>query len=138
MLRTVLAVASLFAAQTALDSYFGQTASAQGVGEMRYGIVTIHNATDSPINYSYRIGDGPWTKTTIEPGYHRYYWHKYSFVNENRSPIFQIRFDSDMGRGVAIREFDLERNPAPYVSADLGRHYYFRYLAGNQISLYND
>ena len=137
MIRLMLAIASVFATPLLHGSFPGPTASAQVLGGNRYGIVTIHNTIGSIINYSYRIGNGDWHQASIKPGHYRYYYHTYDFANENRSPLFRIRFDSDMEAGVARRELTLRRNPAPWVNAEFGRHYDFKYLAGNQINIYH-
>jgi hypothetical protein len=134
--RLALAIAFWFAALLAVEFSAGQAVQAQVIGGNRYGIVTIHNKTPWTIKYSYRIGNGPWHQTSVEPEHHRYYWHKYDFANENRSPSFHIRFDSDMGRGAAWREFHLKRNPAAWVHPDFGRHYDLKSIGGNQINLF--
>jgi hypothetical protein len=126
----LLAMALLSAAVDA------RTASAEVVGGMRYGIVTIHNETPYVIRYSYRIGDGNWHQVTLEPKHCRYYWHEYAYANENRSPNFHIRFDSDMTSGVATRRLTLSRNRAPYVKSEFGRHYDFKTMSDGQINLY--
>ena len=95
-----------------------------------YGIVTIHNKTEVAINYSYRVGEGAWRQATINPGERDYYWHEYDFVNENASPPFEIRFDSDLGPGVAWRTYALDRCAAPRVDPELGRDYDFIKHAG--------
>ena len=135
-LRLMLAIASWFAASLAVGFPASQAVQAQVVGGNRYGIVTVHNKTQWTIKYSYRIGNGAWHQASVEPGRLRYYWHEYDFANENRSPSFHIRFDSDMGPGAAWRQFRLERNPAAWVNAEFGRHYDFKAQAGNQINLF--
>jgi hypothetical protein len=134
--RLMLAIAFWFAAPLAVGFPAGQAVQAQVIGGNRYGIVTVHNTTPWTIKYSYRIGDGAWRQTSVEPGHRRYYWHKYAFANENRSPWFHIRFDSDMGPGAAWRQYRLERNPAAWVHADFGRHYDFKSVAGNRVDLF--
>jgi hypothetical protein len=135
-LRLVRVVWLALAAQFVLDFFSGQAVSAQVVGGNRYGIVTIHNKTEDTLNYSYRIGNGAWQQASIKPGHYRSYSHEYAYANENRSPSFHIRFDSDMGPGVAVRQFTLRRNFAPYVNPEFGRHYDFRRQAGNQINIF--
>ena len=105
------AIASWFAASLAVGFPASQAVQAQVVGGNRYGIVTVHNKTQWTIKYSYRIGNGAWHQASVEPGRLRYYWHEYDFANENRSPSFHIRFDSDMGPGAAWRQFRLSATP---------------------------
>jgi hypothetical protein len=135
-LRLVLAIAFWFAAPLAVEFSASQAVQAQVVGGNRYGIVTIHNKTQWTIKYSYRIGNGAWHQSSVEPGHHQCYWHEYAFANENRSPSFHIRFDSDKGPGAAWRQFHLKRNHAAWVNPEFGRHYDFKVEAGNQINLF--
>jgi len=134
--RLRLFFAILCATQFAHVLVGGRSAQAQAVGGLRYGIVTIHNKTDITINYAYRIGDGAWHQASIGPGHYRYFYHQYAFANEKRSPRFHIRFDSDLGPGVAMKDYVLKRNPAAWPNPDFGRHYNFKYRAGTQIDIY--
>jgi hypothetical protein len=131
-----LRLAILLATQFGHVLVGGRPAQAQVVGGMRYGIVTIHNKTDVTINYAYRIGNGAWRQTSISPGNYRYYYHQYAFANENRSPTFHIRFDSDLGPGIAMKGYVFKRNPAAWPNADFGRHYNFKRTGGNRIDIY--
>ena len=63
--RLVLAIASWFAAPLVVEFPAGQAVQAQVIGGNRYGIVTIHNKTPWTIQYSYRIGNGPWHQTNV-------------------------------------------------------------------------
>jgi hypothetical protein len=128
---------SAFAASLGLGLIGGRDASAQVVGGYWYGIVTVHNDTKSTINYQYCVGDGNWQDEAIKPGFYRYYWHKYDYANENRSPILQVRFDSDMSDGIAWRQYSLERNPASHVEAEFGHRYDFKSRPGNQVDLFD-
>jgi hypothetical protein len=115
----------------------GRAASAQVIGGNRYGIVTIHNKTNSIINYWYRWGNGPWYQRSLEPGHYRYFYHQYDFANENRSPSFQIRFDSGARSGfVATKGYALKRKPAPWPNPEFGRHYDFKDVGGHRIDLF--
>jgi hypothetical protein len=137
MRSRLLCVMALGPAVLAANFVIGGNASAQVVGGQRYGIVTVHNKTGGTISYSYRVGAGGWHKERIEPGHYRYFYHVYDFANENRSPSLQIRFDSDARGGfVASKEYALKRRPAPWVNPDFGRHYDFKYRAGDQIDLF--
>ena len=129
-------LAILLATQLVPVPVGGRPAQAQVVGGLRYGIVTIHNKTDNTINYAYRVGNGAWHQASNRPGHYRYYYHQYAFANENRSPRFHIRFDSDLGPGVVMKGYVLKRNPAAWPNADFGRHYNFKRTAGNQIDIY--
>jgi hypothetical protein len=97
--RLVLAIASWYVLPPVAEFPASQAVQTQAVGGNHYGIVTIYNKTGCTIKYSYRIGNGAWYRTSVEPRCIHCYWHKYTFANENRSPLFRIRFDSDMEPG---------------------------------------
>ena len=101
-----------------------------------YGILTIHNNSDDSINYSYKIGDGNWHQAVINPGERDYYWNKYDYPNENASPSFQIRFDSDLGPGTSWKVYTLRACSATSIDPDLGRDYDFKRLNNNLVDIY--
>ena len=99
------------------------------VGGDLYSIVTIHNQTPGPINYYYRWGDWPkneWKEGRLEADKGKYYLRKYKFVNEHKSPSFEVKFDRDVSGSNAWIVYRLERNPSPSKNADFGRRYDFR------------
>jgi hypothetical protein len=137
-MRIRLVLAGALAASFVFGLFGGHRASAQLTpGGYWYGIVTVHNQTSSTIHYGSRIGDGDWEQQTLEPGRYWYYWNKYSYANENRSPILEVRFDSDMSDGISWRQYSLKRYNAAYVDASFGRHYDFKDRGGDQIDLYS-
>jgi hypothetical protein len=135
-LRFVFAIAFWLAAPLAVEFPACRAVQAQVIGGNRYGIVTVHNDSQRTINYSYRIGNSAWRQSSVGPGRLRYYWHRYAFANENHSPSFHIRFDSDMGPGAAWRQYHLKRNPAAWVHSDFGKHYAFKSVSGNRVDLF--
>lgn len=80
----------------------------------RFAVVGIENTTQHTIRLSHKWGDGEWHTDVLKPGERKRYWHTYAFANENKSPRFHVRFDSDLtpGRLFTIN-YDLKKNAAP-------------------------
>ena len=83
------------------------------VGGDVYDVVTINNKTGGPINYSYRWGNGEWRDDQIYPDKLWGYPHKYKFVNEHKSPSFEVRFDRNVSQTATWIVYSLKRNPSP-------------------------
>ncbi len=96
------------------------------VGGDLYSVVTIHNGAPSPINYEYRWGNGEWRPGRLDPDKGRSYSHKYKYVNEHKSPGFEVRFDRNVSPNNAWIVYRLERNPSPSKNPDFGRRYDFQ------------
>jgi hypothetical protein len=99
----------------------------------RYGVVSLVNETQTPINYQFRVGDGSWQSRKIMPGEKYWFAHEYERANERRSPAFRVRFDSDLRNGQRFNiEYKLDRRPAIGQGYDYGKKYAFRYDGGDR------
>jgi hypothetical protein len=108
--------------------------SPQALAANRYGVVCLMNETGVTINYIYKVGNnGTWQEQQLEPNGRRWFWHQYDRANEDRSPPFYIKFDSDLraGRRFAI-EYHLTRYAAIGQGCECGKRYAFRYDRGDR------
>jgi hypothetical protein len=127
--NTMKYVSSSFVALGMFASILGST-TAQAAN--RYGVVCLHNKTDTPINFTVKTGNGPWELYTLEPDTNLTFWNTYEYQNQNRSPIFEVRFDSDLSEGSYYLQYRLERRAAEGNSCSEGKQYAFKYEPGNQ------
>jgi hypothetical protein len=94
----------------------------------RYGTLSIKNLTHGTLNFSYKIGKNDhWHSSSIHPGQVRLWKHKYKYVNEDRSPQFYIRFDSDLTDDTFWIEYKLDRYAKPGDSVRESKQYAFEY-----------
>jgi hypothetical protein len=104
----------------------------------RCGVIGIVNNTRVPLHYSYKIGNGGWQKATIQPGDQTLYWHWYSSGNEDKSPTFLIRFDSDLTSHNFFLEYTLTRYRASEPTWAKAKQYQFSYDgSGRMVDLYS-
>lgn len=94
----------------------------------RYSVISISNDTQANIFLEWRWSSPEWKKLTLAAGARHWWSHKYDRPNENRSPDFQLRYDSDSRSGAKYTETETLRGyAAPEQNFDLGRKYAFRY-----------
>jgi hypothetical protein len=105
------------------------------VGGDLYSVVTINNKTRGPINYSYRWGNGEWRYDQTYPDRIMSYSYKYKFVNEHKSPSFEVRFDRNVSQTATWIVYDLKRNPSPTKNPAFGHQYDFQQSDGSHIIL---
>jgi hypothetical protein len=98
----------------------------------RYGVVCLHNHTDDPINFRVSIGDDSWTRETLAPDTTLTFSHRYKYPNEDRSPIFEVRFNSDLTGSRDYVHKELERRSAVGKSCSEGMNYAFEYERNNR------
>ncbi len=98
----------------------------------RYGVVSLVNETQAPINYQFRVGDGAWQPRRIMPGERYWFAHEYERANERRSPAFRVKFDSDLRSARFNIEYKLERRAAVGQGYEYGKKYAFRYDGGDR------
>jgi len=99
-------ISSSFVALGMFASVLGSTTSQAA---HRYGVVCLHNHTNTSINFTARIGNGPWELYTLAPSTNRTFWHIYEYQNQDRSPIFEVSFDSDLSDARYYLRYRLER-----------------------------
>jgi len=101
----------------------------------RYGVVGLKNETNVTINFSYRIGAGPWEQASIKPGGMRWWSNPYKEPNPQQpmSPLVQIHWKPDPGNSREL-EAALKRHVAPSPEVEHGHLYTFRSQDG-QIKL---
>jgi len=99
----------------------------------RFGVIGLTNRTNITVNFRYKVGDGPWVNKRIAPGEKLWFSHRYTRINEDRSPTFYIRFDSDLRFGKDFRtEYKLQRRAAVGQSYEYGKKYAFEYERGDR------
>ena len=94
----------------------------------RFAVVGIENGTHVTIRLQHKWGDGTWMTDVLRPGGRKWFWHEYSRANENRSPKFHVRFDSDLNPGDVFHiNYALEKRAAPAHDWEDANKYVFRY-----------
>jgi hypothetical protein len=95
----------------------------------RFAVVGVENATHVTIRMEHKWGGGgSWNRDVLQPGGKKWFWHTYDHANENRSPKFHVRFDSDLNPGKLFNiNYDLKKNAAAAHEWDNARKYVFRY-----------
>jgi hypothetical protein len=108
--------------------------SPQALAANRYGVICLMNETEVTVPYIYRIGNnGSWQEGELRPNAKRWYWHQYDRANEDRSPPFSIKFDSDARAGRRFNiEYNLKRYAAVGQGCEYGKQYVFRYDRGDR------
>jgi hypothetical protein len=131
--RTMLALAVPLALATTL----GVSPKAEAAD--RFGVVGIENATHVTIRLQHRWGDGPWSTDVMSPGARKWYWSEYHVANQDRSPPFHVRFDSDLSPGTFYEKYDLRKNRAPDHDWNYAHKYTFKYNGNRSfIELYEE
>ncbi len=103
----------------------------------RFAVVGIENATHVTIRLQHKWGDEQWKMDVIAPGNRKWYWWTYSRPNEDRSPPFHVRFDSDLSPGQFVENYNLKKRAAPDHTWNFAEKYIFRYdRSKNFIELY--
>ena len=120
LLKSVAVVCGL-----ALGSLVLNTGEAQAA-KNKYAMVAFKNNEDFTIKYYFRWGkDSEWKLYSVKPG--DYHWHswEYEFINENRSPTPQIKFDSDLSEDTDWVTYTLKAYAAPAQDVDYAKIYKF-------------
>ena len=101
-------------------------------------MVGIENPTKVTIRLQHKWGDGQWTTDTLKPGEKKWFWWTYNRPNEDKSPRFYVRFDSDLHPGKVFEiDYDLKKNAAPAPDWEYAHKYFFKFDGdGNYIDLY--
>lgn len=92
----------------------------------RYAMVAFRNNQDFTINYYFRWGkDAEWKLVSVKPG--EYHWHswEYEFLNENKSPTPQIKFDQDLSDATDWVIYNLKAYASPDQDVDNAKVYKF-------------
>jgi hypothetical protein len=100
----------------------------------RFGVVCIHNKTNSTIRFRVKIGKTDRTQVyAMPPGHNRSFSHRYDEQDENKSPRLVISFDSDLRRGRGFTTtYRLPRKAAAGDSCAEGNQYAFEYEPSNR------
>lgn len=94
----------------------------------RFSVISISNETQVNIGLSWRWSGPDWKQMKLAAGASHWWSHKYDRPNENRSPDFVLKFDSDGRSGSEYPDTRVLRgNAAPEQNFDLGHKYAFRY-----------
>jgi hypothetical protein len=105
----------------------------------RFAVVGVENATHVTIRVQHKWGDGEWKTDVIRPGQRKWFWWTYRHANDNHSPRFNVKFDSDLQPGkVFTINYHLKKNAAPAHDWEDAHQYVFRYDGNrNYIDLYD-
>jgi hypothetical protein len=105
----------------------------------RFAVVGVENGTHVTIRLQHKWGDGNWRTDVLRPGGRKWFWHEYSRANENHSPAFRVRFDSDLNPGEVFHiNYALKKNAAPAHEWENANKYIFRYDGNrNYIDLFD-
>ena len=64
----------------------------------------------------------------LKPGEKKWFWWTYDFANEDKSPPFHVRFDSDLKPGEVFEiGYHLKKNAAPAPDWKYAHKYIFKY-----------
>ena len=94
----------------------------------RFAVLGIENKSTHTITYSYKWGNEAWKSITLKPGARQLHWWTYAKVNDDHSPNFTIRFDSefDPNQKPIFIEYALKRYAAPAHDWEDAKKYVFR------------
>lgn len=94
----------------------------------RFAVTGIENKSTHTITYQYKWGADPWHTATLKPGETRLHWWTYDKANENKSPDFRVRFDSefDPKQKPFFIEYKLKRSAAPAHDWEDAHKYVFK------------
>ena len=93
----------------------------------RFALVKIVNKTNVPLNFSYRVGDGPWHPVQLLPGHWQGVWVKLMRPNSRRHKTIRVRFDEDLSSQRYFRTFRLKAYGSPDIDWSRARPYHFAY-----------
>jgi hypothetical protein len=104
----------------------------------RFAVVGIENGTQVTIRLEHKWGNAPWSLDVLGPGQRKLFWHTFATANEDRSPPFNVRFDSDLSAGKFEEGYHLTLYGAPAHEWDNAHKYVFKYDAGRKfVELYD-
>lgn len=101
-----------------------------------YGVICIENRMNYAVVYSYRWGNDAWKSNMIEPYATARHWWIYELGNQ-RSPNFEISFDSDFGDFNYHKLYSLERYRSFSTDCSGAKKYYFSWTYGDFFELYS-
>jgi hypothetical protein len=106
----------------------------------RFGVVGIENRTNVTVRLDHQWeGHGGWATDVLAPGMRKTFWWEYSQQNQDRSPKFHVRFDSDLSPGNFIEKYDLNKFRAPVNDWEHAHKHVFRYDGNRRfIELYDE
>jgi hypothetical protein len=107
--------------------------SSQARADNRYAVVGLTNQTNVTLNFQYRWGENAeWQSGQIAPGAKKWFYWKYKFVNENRSPNLYIRYDSDLRGSNFLGVYRLDAYPAAGPGYAESKKHAFQYERRNR------
>ncbi len=94
----------------------------------RFAVTGIEDSSTNTITYQYMWGNDPWHNATQKPGEQRLHWHTYAKANENKSPEFHFKFDSefDPKQKPFFITYKLKKNAAPAHDWEVAHKYVFK------------
>jgi hypothetical protein len=109
-------VSLMVLAALALTLAAGSQAQARSRAEEgnRFAVVTLTNQSkDVTVRYIFRWGDNKWQSYTLKPGECRAHYWTFEFVNQNESPVPQVRFYTGINRKRNLQTYKLVAYASP-------------------------
>jgi hypothetical protein len=108
-------------------------ASGAAEAATRFGVVCVHNKTNTTINFQVKWADvGRWDNHSLAPGGSHWFSHRYEQQGVDRSPNLLVRFDSDLTQQRYNLTYHLKRRAAAGKSCGEGKPYAFEYESRNR------
>jgi hypothetical protein len=105
---------------------FGLNPAEAQAAKNKYAMVGISNPTSIAINYYFRWGkNSEWKAFTVQPGRAKWHSWEYDYVNQNSSPVPQVKFDEDLSDEVSYIIYDLKAYASPDQDYDNSKKYKF-------------
>jgi hypothetical protein len=99
----------------------------------RYGVACVSNRTTVPINFTIKVGNGEWQVFNLVPNHSRSFAHKYDASNQDKSPVLEVKFDSDLRRNSLFNiYYKLPRLAAEGDTCGEGKRYAFVYESNDR------
>jgi hypothetical protein len=93
----------------------------------RFGVVGIENSTQVTVRLQHRWGDGSWDLDVLSPGGRKWFWSEFQVANQDKTPPFHVRFDSDLSPGKFVEKYNLKMNQAPDHDWNFSHKYILKY-----------
>ena len=116
------------------------TGAAVAVAADRFGVIGVENGTKVVIRMQHRWGDGQWTNDVLRPGERKWFWWEFKRANEDKTPRFHVRFDSDLSPGTFWENYKLQAYQAPDHEWASAHKYTYKYDGNTRkfIELYDE
>ena len=105
----------------------------------RFGVIGIENTTHVTVRFQHKWGEAAWSSDVLAPGQKKWFAWEFARANEDRTPTFHVRFDSDLSPGKFFEGYRLQAFQAPDRGWDFAHKYSFKYdKTKNFIDLFDE